>query len=154
MCLFELWFSLGIRPVVGLLGHVVALFRSLSLFKYLFIWLRWVLIASCRIFRCHTVPLVRALKLSCPKACGIFPTRGRNYIPCTERWILNLWTTREVPILSFLRNLQGFPGGSAGKESACNVEDLGSIPGLGRSPGAGKGYPLRCSSLENYMDYI
>ena len=36
----------------------------------------------------------------------------------------------------------GFPGGSAGKESACNVGDLGLIPGLGRSPGEGKGYPL------------
>ena len=35
----------------------------------------------------------------------------------------------------------GFPCGSAGKESACNVGDLGSIPGLGRSPGEGKGYP-------------
>ena len=37
---------------------------------------------------------------------------------------------------------QGFPSGSAGKESVCNVEDLGSILGLGRSPGEGKGYPL------------
>ena len=46
----------------------------------------------------------------------------------------------------------GFPGGSAGKESACNVEDLGSIPGLGRSPGEGKGYPLQYSGLENPMD--
>ena len=45
-----------------------------------------------------------------------------------------------------------FPGGSAGKESACNVGDLGSIPGLGRSPGEGKGYRLQCSSLENPMD--
>ena len=36
-----------------------------------------------------------------------------------------------------------FPGSSAGKESACNVGDLGSIPGLGRSPGEGKGYPLQ-----------
>ena len=36
----------------------------------------------------------------------------------------------------------GFPGGSAGKESACNAGDLGSIPGLGRSPGEGNGYPL------------
>ena len=42
--------------------------------------------------------------------------------------------------------------GSDGKESACNVEDLGSIPGLGRSPGEGKGYPLQCSQLENSMD--
>ena len=36
----------------------------------------------------------------------------------------------------------GFPGGSGGKESACSVGDLGLIPGLGRSPGEGKGYPL------------
>ena len=48
----------------------------------------------------------------------------------------------------------GFPGGSAGKESACNVGDLGSIPGLGRSPGGGKGYPLQCSGPENSMDCI
>ena len=46
----------------------------------------------------------------------------------------------------------GFPGGSAGKESACNVGDLGSDPGLGRSPGEGKGSPLQYSCLENYMD--
>ena len=46
----------------------------------------------------------------------------------------------------------GFPCGSAGKESACNEGDLGSIPGLGRSPGEGKGYPLQCSGLESSMD--
>ena len=43
---------------------------------------------------------------------------------------------------------------SAGKESTCNAGDLGSIPGLGRSPGEGKGYPLQYSGLENSMDYI
>ena len=48
----------------------------------------------------------------------------------------------------------GFPGGSSGKESACNVGDLGSIPGLGRSPGEGKSYPLQYSDLENSMDSI
>ena len=48
----------------------------------------------------------------------------------------------------------GFAGGSAGKESACNSGDLGSIPGLGRSPGGGKGYPLQYSGLDNSMDYI
>ena len=48
----------------------------------------------------------------------------------------------------------GFPGGSAGRESACNVGDLGSVPGLGRSPGKGKGYPLQYSGLENSMDCI
>ena len=46
----------------------------------------------------------------------------------------------------------GFPGGSDGKASACNVGDLGSVPGLGRSPGEGKGYPLQYSALENSMD--
>ena len=44
--------------------------------------------------------------------------------------------------------------GSAGKESACNVEDLGLTPGLGRSPGEGKGYPFQYSGLENSMDCI
>ena len=45
-----------------------------------------------------------------------------------------------------------FPCGSAGKESTCNVGDRGSIPGLGRSPGEGKGYPLQDSGPENPMD--
>ena len=47
-----------------------------------------------------------------------------------------------------------FPCGSAGKESACNAGDLGLIPGLGRSPGEGKGYPLQYFGLENSMDCI
>ena len=48
----------------------------------------------------------------------------------------------------------GFPDGSAGKESACNVGDLGSIPGVGRSTGEGNSYPLQHSGLENSMDCI
>ena len=43
----------------------------------------------------------------------------------------------------------GFPGGSDGEESACNAEDLGSIPGLGRSPRGGHGNPLQYSCQEN-----
>ena len=43
----------------------------------------------------------------------------------------------------------GFPGGTDGKESACNVRDLGSIPGLERSPGEGNGNPLQYSCREN-----
>ena len=46
----------------------------------------------------------------------------------------------------------GFSCDSAGKECPCNSGDLGSIPGLGRSPGEGKGYPLQYSGLENSMD--
>ena len=48
----------------------------------------------------------------------------------------------------------GFPGGSAGKESASNARDLGLIPGLGRCPGEGKGHSLQYSGLENSMDSI
>ena len=45
-----------------------------------------------------------------------------------------------------------FPGGSDSKQSACNAEDPDSIPGLGRSPAEGNGYPLQYSCLENFMD--
>ena len=44
------------------------------------------------------------------------------------------------------------PDSSVGKESACNVRELGLIPGLGRSPGEGKGFPLQYSDLENSLD--
>ena len=46
-------------------------------------------------------------------------------------------------ILEIVWHFLGFPGGSAGKESACNTGDPGLIPGLGRSPGEGNGYPLQ-----------
>ena len=49
-------------------------------------------------------------------------------------------------------NEKGFPGGSHGQESACHAGDLGLIPGWGRSPGEGNGYPLLYSCLENSMD--
>ena len=47
----------------------------------------------------------------------------------------------------------GFSCGSVGKEFACHASDLGSIPGLGRSPGEGKGHSLQYSGLENSMDW-
>ena len=53
---------------------------------------------------------------------------------------------------SSLTSPSHFPGGSDGKESACNSGDLGSIPGSGRSPGEGLGYPLQYSGLENPKD--
>ena len=54
---------------------------------------------------------------------------------------------------TFFRHLfSDFPGGSDGKESACNAEDPGLIPGSGRSPGEEIGYPLQSSCLENPMD--
>ena len=64
------------------------------------------------------------------------------------------WFEGESSILHFfistvITSSLGFPGGSDGKESACNVGDLGSIPESGRSPGGGHGNPLQCSCLEN-----
>ena len=72
--------------------------------------------------------------------------------------ILNFLYLKSYPVLmmffvsSFL--ILAFPCGSAGKESTCNVGDLGLIPGLGRSPREGKSYPLQFSGLENSMDRI
>ena len=68
-----------------------------------------------------------------------------------DSWVEKIcWRRDRLPTPLFL----GFPCGSAGKESACNAGDLGSLPGLGRSPGEGKGYPLQYSGLENSMDCI
>jgi len=53
------------------------------------------------------------------------------------------WKKARLPTPVFL----GFPCGSPGKQSACSVGDLGSIPGLGKSPGEGKGYPVQYSGL-------
>ena len=63
-----------------------------------------------------------------------------------DSWVRKiLWRRDRLPTPVFF----GFPYGSAGKESTCNVGELGSIPQLGRSPGEGKGYPLQYSGLEN-----
>ena len=71
--------------------------------------------------------------------------------PWFNSWVRKICCRRErLPTPVFL----GFPDGSSGKESACNAEDPGSISGLGRSPGEGKGYPLQYSGLENSMDCI
>ena len=64
-------------------------------------------------------------------------------------WVWQIrWRRDRLPTPMFL----GFLCGSTGKESACNSGDLGLLPGLGRSPGEGKGYPLQYSGLENSMD--
>ena len=61
---------------------------------------------------------------------------------------------REKPSFELPQVIPGFPHSSAGKESTWNAGDLGSVPGLGRSLGEGKGYPLQYSGLENSMDCI
>ena len=67
----------------------------------------------------------------------------KRYHHHTTEW--TKWQTIIIP--------RYYPCGSAGKESACSARDLSSIPGLGRSPGEGKGYPLPYSGLESPVDY-
>ena len=75
------------------------------------------------------------------------PTSCRR--PRFNSWIRKIpWKGDGLPTPVFL----GFPRGSDGKESICNARDLGSIPGLGRSPGRGHGNPVQSSCLENPMD--
>ena len=70
--------------------------------------------------------------------------------PRFDSWVGKIpWQRDRLPTPVVL----GFPCGSAGKESTCNLGDLGLIPGLEDSPGEGKGYPLQYSGLENSMDY-
>ena len=61
--------------------------------------------------------------------------------------LFHLYEMARIGIFIHTENKLDFPRGSAGKESAYNVGDLGSVPGLGRSPGEGKGYPLQYSGL-------
>ena len=107
----------------------------------------------------HGKPRSRALALTSP-ATGLTFIRGLLLLHHRNRTSSlsgSIGQPRFVPFLGLwtrVKEAMGFPCGSAGKESACNAGDLGSIPGLERSPGEGKGYPLQYSDLENYMDCI
>ena len=74
--------------------------------------------------------------------------------PCTiyHRFAVCFTWAKHKRYRDFKRLTFFFPGGSGGKESACNVGDLGLIPGSGRSPGDGNGYALQYSCVENPMD--
>ena len=85
-----------------------------------------------------------------------------RYSPCA-RTVRNDWGTNTSLTSNTIQlrldsqpsySLNGFSCGWTGKESACSVVHLGSMPGLGRSPGEGKGYPLQYSGLENSMDWL
>ena len=103
-------------------------------------------------FKCIILPLVLAVihTQTCNlMLCNKVHLQYRR--PWFNSWVRKIpWRRDRLPTPVFL----GFLCGSADKESACNAEDLGSIPGLGRSPGEGRGYPLQYSGLENSMDCI
>ena len=67
-------------------------------------------------------------------------------------WTIRVWTLGVQLYMVFFFFLKGFPHSSVIKESACNAGDLGSIPGMGRSPGEGNGSPLQYSCRENLID--
>ena len=85
----------------------------------------------------------------------------KDYVPLVSSKLVNVQQylcrkdnlTLTLTITITLTLKRDLPCGSAGKESACNAGDLGLIPGVGRSPGEGKGYALQYSGLENSMNY-
>ena len=87
--------------------------------------------------------------LSTTKICITFPALSG----CYDHFLSPLFDTVMKNCLTIAQYL-GLPCSSAGKESACNAEDLDSIPELGRSPGEGKGFPVQYSGLENSLDSI
>ena len=90
---------------------------------------------------------------SCPTLCDPMDS---NPPGCSVHRILQArtleWVAISFPIGIYYVHTKGFPGGSVGKESACNAGDTGLIPGLGRSSGEGNGNPLQHSCLENLTD--
>ena len=92
------------------------------------------------------------MNLNCPTS-GRYGLFNRRQSPL--RVVYFCFFTNYLKCNKFGRNIWlniGFPGGSDGKESACNVGDLSLIPGSERYPGEGNGNPLQCSCLENSMD--
>ena len=92
-----------------------------------------------------------------PTGASLVAQMVKNLPAVLETWVQSLgweipWRRAWQPTPVFLPGES--PGGSVGKESACNAGDLGLIPGLGRSPGEGNSYPLQYSGLENSMDHI
>ena len=79
-------------------------------------------------------------------------THSKSSLSCHDAFLAP--SCRQQKFCELLSFSRGFPGGSAGKKSNCDAGDLGSIPGLGRHPGEGNGYPLQYSALENPTDCI
>ena len=91
-------------------------------------------------------PEIEPTSLMSPALAGVFFTTNATW-EAPKRIIdanilLQIIKSKSNPKLDIIRLILGFPGGSAGKESPCNAEDLGLNPGLRRSPGEGNGYPL------------
>ena len=125
------------------IGKQVAVFNT-----DIFLWLLWLKISfqfSLSVVSNSLRPHgLQHARLPCPS-----PTPGAYSNSCPLHWWCHPTISSSVVPFSFFNLCKDFPGGSDGKESACNEGDLGSIPGLGRSPGGGHGNPLQYSCLEN-----
>ena len=103
----------------------------------------------------YSVALVSAVQQSESAMCIQTSQPSQTSLPATHHptsLVISEHPAELSVLYSFPLAILGFPCGSAGKESACNVGDLGSIPGLGRSPEEGEGYSLQYSCLVNSMD--
>ena len=133
----RLWFWLVLRPTGGLP-------RSSQILPSHFVWGS---LSVCVLLNCPWFVI-------CAQA-SLIAQLVKNLLAMQDTWFNSWvgkipWRRDRLPTPVFL----GFPCGSADKESACNVGDLGLIPTWGRSPGEGKGYPFQYSGLENTMNCI
>ena len=121
--------SLNLNPLLCIMGD-----NSIYLIV-LFLMIKWIISNQVLKLRASLIAQLVKIWLQCRR-------------PQFDPWVGKIcWRRDRLPTPVLL----GFPCGSAGKES-CNVRDLGSIPGLGRSPGEGKGCSLQYSCLENPME--
>ena len=111
-------------------------------------------------FSVHRILQARILEwVAISFSMGLFPPRNWTQVSCIAGRRFADWAMRESHTLNndhifWATNTQGFPGGSAGKESTCNEGGLGLIPGLERSPGGGNGYPAPVFRPGEFMDSI
>ena len=105
----------------------------------------------------HGILQARILEwVAIPLSRGSFWPRDRTQVSCIAGRLFTIWLSgsQKLFLKKKTKKTTFFPYGSAGKESTCNVGDLGLIPWLGRSPGGRKDYPLQYSGLENSTDSI
>ena len=121
----------------------------LFVFSFLKLWFNWRLIAlQYCVGLCHTSTWISHRHTCIPSLLNPSPTPSHPSRLSRHTGLSSL-LTQQIPT-GYL--FHGLPSGSAGKESSCNVGNLGLIPGLKRSPGEGNGYALQYSSLKDSMD--
>ena len=144
------WFPLGLTGLTSLLSKWLSSLLQHHNSKALILQHSAFLMVQLS-HQCVTTGKIKALTLWASLIAQLVKNLSAMGESLVDSWIGKIrWRWDRLPALVFL----DFPCDSAGKESACDMGDLCSIPGLRRSPGEGKGYPLQYSGLENSMDCI